>query len=154
MLWKTLCATGLKNVSDNIYKYSELEPHQYIHASTWIEMAAGCLVVSRCHTKVESDESNAYKLQNIQTRGSTLALKLRVYVTRSPRQGYQWLLKKDCCLEKLKKKLTECNNNCIRNSQHTNIEREGHASVVLLWHHLQLAKIMDVISLKLLCTWL
>ena len=39
-------------------------------------------------------------------KGSTLALKPRAYVTRSPNQGYQWPHKKDLCPPKFLKKVS------------------------------------------------
>ena len=41
--------------------------------------------VSRCHTRGESQESIARRQPSTQARGSTLALKSRVHVTRSPK---------------------------------------------------------------------
>ena len=56
--------------------------------------------VSRCHTRGESREFIACRWQSMQvtkhaSEGSTLALKPRGYVTRSPKQGYQWPHEKD-----------------------------------------------------------
>ena len=42
-----------------------------------------------------------------QARGSTLALKPRIDVTRSPKQGYQWPQEKDSCPPKKFKKYVE-----------------------------------------------
>ena len=42
--------------------------------------------------------------EGIQARESTLALKPRADVTRSPKQGYQWPHKKDLCPTKMFKK--------------------------------------------------
>ena len=50
---------------------------------------AGRQKVCRCRTRGESEKS-------------TLALKLGVEVTRSPKQGYKWPHKKDSCPPKIK----------------------------------------------------
>ena len=42
--------------------------------------------VSRCHTRGESEDHTREKTR----KRSTLALKCRADVTRSPKQGYQW----------------------------------------------------------------
>ena len=42
----------------------------------------------------------------MQVRGSTLALKPRADVTKSPKQGHQWPTKRTDALQKLKKKFT------------------------------------------------
>ena len=47
----------------------------------------------------------------MQARESTLALKPRADITRSPKQGYQWPHKKDMCPTKIKKKRIE--NKCL-----------------------------------------
>ena len=49
--------------------------------------------VSRCHTRDESEDHTSEKAR----KGSTLALKRRADVTRSPKQGYQWPHQKDLC---------------------------------------------------------
>ena len=40
----------------------------------------------------------------MQVRESTLALKPRADITRSPKQGHQWPYKRTCVLQKFKKK--------------------------------------------------
>ena len=42
--------------------------------------------------------------KSMQVRGSTLALKVRGDITRSPKQGYQWPHEKDLCPSKILKK--------------------------------------------------
>ena len=49
---------------------------------------AGCQEMNKCHTP----EVN---VRNTQDTRSTLALKLGVDITRSPKQGYQWPHKRD-----------------------------------------------------------
>ena len=51
--------------------------------------------VSRCHTRGESEESAAHRWWSMQLRESTLALKPRAEISRSPKQWYQWPHKKD-----------------------------------------------------------
>ena len=48
-----------------------------------------------CHTRGESEYSVVCRQYNMQVRGSTLALKPRADVTKSPKQGHQWPHKKD-----------------------------------------------------------
>ena len=59
---------------------------------------ANLYTVSRCHTRGEFDEWPASKK-------STLALKPRTDVTRSPKQEYQWPHKKDICHPKCLQKI-------------------------------------------------
>ena len=54
---------------------------------------ADICMVSRCHTRGESEDHSSEKAH----KGSTLALKPRADVTRSPKQGYQWPHEKDLC---------------------------------------------------------
>ena len=58
----------------------------------------------KCHTRGESEESVVRRRGSTQARESTLALKPRDDVTRSPKQGYQWPHKKDSCPTKNLKK--------------------------------------------------
>ena len=44
----------------------------------------------RCHTSGESEESVVHRRGRTQARESTLALKPRANITRSPKQVYQW----------------------------------------------------------------
>ena len=60
---------------------------------------AACYTVSRCCTRGESEDHTREKA----CKGSTLALKPRVDVTRSPKQGSQWLQEKDSSNNFLKK---------------------------------------------------
>ena len=61
---------------------------------------ADLYTVSRCRTRGESEDHTSKKAR----KGSTLALKPRADVTRSPKQGYQWPHGKDLCPQKKKKK--------------------------------------------------
>ena len=45
---------------------------------------------SRCRIRGKSEESVACRQGSTQVRESTLALKLRAEITRSPKEGYQW----------------------------------------------------------------
>ena len=66
---------------------------------------AGHQEVSRCCTRGESEDHRGKHT----SEGSTLALKPRADVTRSPKPGYQWPHKKDLCLSKyLKNKNSTC----------------------------------------------
>ena len=49
--------------------------------------------VSRCCTRCESEDYTSEKA----CKESTLALKPRADVTRSPKEGHQWLHEKDLC---------------------------------------------------------
>ena len=76
------------------------------HACSWtrasamlvhkvMDKTAGLKEVSRCHTRDESEKSVACKQTS---EGSTLALKPRADVNRSPKEGYQWPHKNDFVL--------------------------------------------------------
>ena len=54
------------------------------------------------HTTGESEDHTSEKTCK---KRSTLALKLRTDLTRSPKQGYQWPHEKDLCPPKIKKKM-------------------------------------------------
>ena len=72
-----------------------------IHAYTVYTTIGG---KGRCRTRGESEESVVHRRGSMQVRESTLALKPRADVTRSPKQGYQWPHKKDLCPTKILKK--------------------------------------------------
>ena len=57
---------------------------------------AGCQEVTRCHTRGESEDHSSEKA----CKGSTLALKPRADVTRSPNRGTSGPTKKTCVLYK------------------------------------------------------
>ena len=81
------------------------EPCQpcHIHTYTVYTSIGG---KGRCHTRGESEESVVHRQGSTHVRESTLALKRRADITRSPKQGYQWPHKKDLCPTNiLKKKL-------------------------------------------------
>ena len=87
------------------------ESHQCL-TGMWRRLSchAGCLEVSRCHIRGESQEMcNIKHTPPLSSNKAepTLALKPRGDVTRSPKQGYQWPHKKDSCPPKffLKKKI-------------------------------------------------
>ena len=73
------------------------------HQCLWTHMQKklGChadpYTVSRCHTRGESVDHSSKKA----CKGSTLALKPRADITRSPKQEYQWSNKKDLCPPKI-----------------------------------------------------
>ena len=77
-----------------------------IHQCLWTRLQVcrskrlGCHVdlytVSRCHTRRESENHTSEKA----CKGSTLALKARTDITRSPKQGCQWLTKRTYALQK------------------------------------------------------
>ena len=62
---------------------------------------ADLYTVSRCRPRGESENQR----ENA-SKGSTLTLKPRADVTRSPKQGHQWPHEKDLCPPKLKKNVT------------------------------------------------
>ena len=49
----------------------------------------------------------AHRQESMKRKKSTLALKPRAYVTRSPKQGYQWPQEKDLCPPKIFQKKSE-----------------------------------------------
>ena len=49
---------------------------------------ADLYTVGRCHTRVDSEESVLCRWESMQARESTLALKPRADIIRSPKQGY------------------------------------------------------------------
>ena len=59
-----------------------------------LDCHADLYTVSRCHTRDESEDHTSEKACK---KGSTLALKPRADVTRSPKQWYQWPDEKDLC---------------------------------------------------------
>ena len=65
--------------------------------------------VSRWRTRGESEDHTGKKV----CKGSTLALKPRADVTRSPKQGYQWSHKKDLYPPKNLKKEEICYQPCV-----------------------------------------
>ena len=58
----------------------------------------------RCRTRGESEGSVVRRRGSTQARESTLALKPRADITRSPKQGYQWPREKDMLSYKVFKK--------------------------------------------------
>ena len=62
-----------------------------VHGSKRFGCRADLCTVSRCRTRGESEDHTSEKV----CKGSTLALKPRADITRSPKQGYQWTHKKD-----------------------------------------------------------
>ena len=63
----------------------------------WLGCHAGCHEVSMYHAKGKSEESTAHRQWRMQARGSTLDLKPRADISRSPIERYQWPQKKDWC---------------------------------------------------------
>ena len=75
-----------------------------VHGSKRFGCLADLYTVSRCHSRGESEESIVCRRGSTQARESTLALKPRADITRSPKQGYQWPHKRTCVLQKFLKK--------------------------------------------------
>ena len=65
-------------------------------------------VYSRCHTRGESGEFIACRYQSVQMRETTLDLKPKADITRSQKQGYQWLTKRTYVLQNFLKKYVGC----------------------------------------------
>ena len=78
-----------------------------IHAYTVYTHTGG---KGRCRTRGESEGSVVHRRGSMQARESTLALKPRADVTRSPKQGYQWPHETDMCPTKKK-----CFQQCLSN---------------------------------------
>ena len=70
---------------------------QQIRGSKRLSCHADIYTVSRCRTRGESEDHWSKKTR----KGSTLALKPRADVTRSPKQGYQWHHEKNICPPKI-----------------------------------------------------
>ena len=68
----------------------------------WLSCHAGYQEVSRCHTKAVSEDSVANRWQSTQGRESTMCLKIRGDVTRSPSSSISGPRKKDSCPKYLK----------------------------------------------------
>ena len=66
-----------------------------VHGSKWISCHAGHQEVSRCYTRVESEESTACRWWSTKVTWSTLALKPKSDFTSGPKQWYQSPHKKD-----------------------------------------------------------
>ena len=80
-------------------------------ASTWIEKARLPCWLPRGQQVSHQRRIwgiNCTEARKHESKGSTLALKPRVDATRSPKQGYQWLHKKDLCPSKIWKKRVRC----------------------------------------------
>ena len=75
-----------------------------VHRPKMLGCHADLYTVGRCHTRGESEESVVCRRESTQARESTLALKPRAHITRSPKQGFQWPHKKDLCSTKILKK--------------------------------------------------
>ena len=73
-----------------MWTFLGLPPHQCLYASTWIEAAQPPWLPSWSGVAPEVNLRNLLHAGN----GTTLALKARAGVTRSPKQGYQWPLKR------------------------------------------------------------
>ena len=69
------------------------------HAVFWQKLVESLVGTSPLRIWGESEQARKHASEK-----STLALKPRADVTRSPKQGYQWPDKKDSCPTKLKKK--------------------------------------------------
>ena len=71
---------------------STINAWSQVRGSEWVSCHDGQQEVSRCHTRGESEDSVVCRWRSVKARRSTLALKPRVDVTRSPIQEYQWPL--------------------------------------------------------------
>ena len=67
-----------------------------VRGSTWLGRNANRQEVSRCRTRGESEECIVCRWQSMPRR-YPFWLWNPEDVTRSPKQGYQWLHKMDCC---------------------------------------------------------
>ena len=72
-----------------------------------------------CHADLQSagvtpevNLRNRTQARKSASENSTLALKPRADITRSPQQGYQWPQEKDLCPPKIKKKIIVTNLDC------------------------------------------
>ena len=83
----------------NLHQY--LQTHLQVCGSKRLGCHADLHTVSRCHTRGESEDHTSKKAHK---KGSTLTLKPRADVTRSPKQGYQWPNEKGLFPPKIKKK--------------------------------------------------
>ena len=80
-----------------------------VRKSKRLSRHADLYTVGRCRTRGESEESVVRRQGSTQARESTLALKPKADVTRSPKQGYQWPHEKDLCPPKIfLKKIVLC----------------------------------------------
>ena len=83
---------SIKKIKSEIIGERALNLHQCFRTclqargSKRLSYHADLYTVSRCRTRGESEDHTSKKAR----KGSTLALKLRVDITRSPKQGYQW----------------------------------------------------------------
>ena len=82
-----------------------------VHRSKRLNCNADLYTVSRCHTRGEFEDHTGKKACK---KRSTLALKPRADVTRSPKQGYQWSHKKDSCPPKLKTNMNVSTAKCVQ----------------------------------------
>ena len=74
-----------------------LQTYLHEHGLKSLGYHADPYTVSRCHTRGESEDHRGKKAH----KGSTLALKPRVDITRSPKQGYQWPHEENLCSPKI-----------------------------------------------------
>ena len=84
-----------------------LKPRQSTCATTWIENDSATMHATKRSAGVTPKEFIAYKWRSMQARESTLTLPPRKYVTRSPKEVYQWSHKKDWCPPKIFKNKTK-----------------------------------------------
>ena len=126
--------------------------------STWIQKGlvwhAGHQEISRCCTRVESEESIACRQQNTQVRESTLPLKPRVDIGRSSKQDCQWPHRKDGCYPKKQnpKKRGLRKTGSVPRRERGEKEMERTVNALLRWNLCDLMQSMIIVlSLYLVC---
>ena len=77
-----------------------LQTHLHVYVSKRLRCHTDLYTVSRCHTRGESEDHTGEKV----CKRSTLALKPRADITKSPKRGNQWPHEKVYCPPKLKKR--------------------------------------------------
>ena len=84
-------AQTVVGLSPNLHQY--LQTDLQVHGSERLSCHTDLYTISRCHTRGESEDHTSEKA----CKESTLALKPRADITRSPKQGYQWPHEKNLC---------------------------------------------------------
>ena len=90
--------------------FIEYQDYMQVRGSKRLSCHADFYAASRCHTRGESKDHTCEKARK---KGSTLALKPRADITRSPKQGYQWPHQKNLCPQETVKKKREKNSTSI-----------------------------------------
>ena len=122
-----ICIKSLRWVSNTLDP--RLESHQCLYARMWIKMARPPYWLPRGKRVLHWRWIWVihYKCQSMQMGESTLPLKPRADVNRSPKQGYQWPHKKDLCPPKF-----FANDTC--HSGYRSISPKGHQKWQSKWH--------------------